>query len=201
MRFIIVLLALSAIAHADGKPLLVVLHGDRETASIAARRWQTAVKKRGWKMLALSCPRAEKCRDSWWQWNGDPHWLRDRIAKVKDVDPQRIYAAGWSGGATYLGMRSQAFADMFAAIVIHGGGMMPSDDTCPKHALPAYFLVGDKNPLHHLVVDLHAYLARCGSDVVWDLVKGADHAKEHRALDLKKALAILDWLATHTRKP
>jgi hypothetical protein len=34
---------------------------------------------------------------------------------------------------------------------------------------------------------------------VWDLVRGGDHDKEDRALDLRKALAILDWLADGSR--
>ena len=187
-------------AHADDQPLLVVLHGDRESAATAAKRWRPAVKQRGWKLLSLQCPRSEHSKDSWWQWNGDPQWLRDQVAAVKGVDPKRIYAAGWSGGATYLGMRAQAWSDTFAAIVIHGGGMAPADDACPKRTLPAYFLVGDKNPLHHLAVGLHELFVRCSSDVVWDLVKDGDHAKEHRALDTKKALAILDWLDAHARK-
>ena len=78
--------------------------------------------------------------------------------------------------------------------------MAPSDPACPARALPAYFLVGDKNTLHHLAVGLKEFLAGCGSDVVWDLAPGANHAKELRALDAKKAAAILDWLAAHTKK-
>lgn len=34
---------------------------------------------------------------------------------------------------------------------------------------------------------------------MWDLVRGGDHDKEDRALDRRKALAILDWLADHAR--
>jgi poly(3-hydroxybutyrate) depolymerase len=200
VRFLLALFLCASVARADDTPLLVVLHGDGERAAVAAKRWQAAAKKRGWKLLALQCPRTEHCKDSWWKWNGDPQWLRDQVAAVTGVDATRIYAAGWSGGATYLGMRAAAWSDTFAAVVIHGGGMAPAQDTCPARALPAYFLVGDKNPLHHLAVALHEFFARCTNDVVWDLVKGADHAKEHRALDPKKALAILDWLGTHTRK-
>jgi poly(3-hydroxybutyrate) depolymerase len=199
VRVLIALLLMTAIARADDAPLLVVLHGDGERADVAAKRWRAATTKRGWKLLAPQCPRTENCKDSWWKWNGDPRWLREQIAAVKGVDAQRIYAAGWSGGATYLGMRAPAWSESFAAVVIHGGGMAPAEDTCPAHALPAYFLVGDKNPLHHLAVSLREYFARCAGALEWDLVAGG-HRKEHRALDTKKALAILDWLSAHTRK-
>lgn len=191
-------------AHPDGAvPLLVVLHGDRERAATAAARWRGATQRRGWALLALQCPVDQGCKDSWWQWNGAPSWLVDQVAAVAStaaIDPARIYLAGWSGGATYLGMHAAAWPTTFAAVVVHGGGHEPHAD-CPAAALPAYFLVGDRNPLHALVKDLRAWFDGCHQDVVWDLVRGGDHDKEDRALDRKKALAILDWLADHARAP
>jgi hypothetical protein len=52
-----------------------------------------------------------------------------------------------------------------------------------------------------LVKGLRAWFDGCKEDVVWDLVPGGDHDQEDRALDPKKALAILDWLSTHERAP
>jgi polyhydroxybutyrate depolymerase len=173
-------------------PLLVVLHGDREHGSDAAARWRGAVQEHGWALLALDVPKG----NSWWQWNGDPQWVIDQVAAVKGIDRKRVYLVGWSGGATYIGMHAQAWSGTFAAVVLHGGGMAPSDDACTD--LPAYFLVGDKNPLHRLANDLRTYFDGCKDEVVWDLVKGADHAHEEAALTRKKANAILDWLAGHS---
>jgi len=187
-------------------PLLVVLHGDRERATAAAGRWRAAAKRRGWAVLALQCPVDQGCKDSWWQWNGDPSWLLAQVAAVvaapgpTTIDPARIYLAGWSGGATYLGMHAPAWTTTFAALVVHGGGHTPGD-ACPDVALPAYFLVGDRNPLHASVKDLRAWFDDCQQPIVWDLVRGGDHDKEDRALDRKKATAILDWLAAHARVP
>jgi poly(3-hydroxybutyrate) depolymerase len=187
--------------HEDKLPLLVVLHGDRERADAAARRWRAAARERGWAVLSLQCPRDQGCKDSWWQWNGDPAWLVAQIDALKiPVDASRIVLVGWSGGATYIGMHAQAWSDRFAAIVIHGGGQAPLADGCPDRALPAYFLVGDKNPLHGLATDLRDWWQGCTKDVTWDLVRGADHEHEDRALDRKKALAILDWLAARPRR-
>lgn len=186
------------------QPLLVVLHGDHEQASTAAARWRAAAKQRGWALLSLQCPAAEKCKTSWWQWNGDPQWVRDRVAEVAaqiSIDPERMFVAGWSGGATYLGLRAPAWHDTFAAAVIHGGGMAPREApaACPARPFPAYFLVGDKNPLHSLAQDLRDYFTRCKQELQWDLIAGADHPKEDAALDGKRALAVLDWLAAHPR--
>ena len=183
-------------------PLVVVLHGDRETAGHAASRWRAAVTKRGWALLALQCPIDRGCKDSFWQWDGEPSWVVDQVAAVAKsiaIDPARIYLVGWSGGATYIGRRTQAWQAMFAALVIHGGGHEPYDDACPQRALPAYFLVGDKNPLHPLMKDLRSYFDRCKQEAVWDLVSGGDHDREDRALDAKKAQSILEWLAGHHR--
>ncbi|HSN24794.1 MAG TPA: PHB depolymerase family esterase [Kofleriaceae bacterium] len=181
-------LVLLALASAP-KPLVVVLHGDREHARDAAARWRTAVDAHGWVLLALDVPAG----DSWWRWNGDPQWVIDHANAIAH-DPARTYLVGWSGGATYIGMHASAWRGTFAAVVLHGGGMAPDDATCTD--LPAYFLVGDRNPLHALAKDLRAYFDGCHDDVVWDLVKGADHAREERALTRAKANAILDWLST-----
>ena len=185
-------------------PLLVVLHGDRELAGTAAGRWRAAARQRGWALLSLQCPASEKCGASWWQWNGDPQWVRDRVAQVAaqvPIDRDRTYVAGWSGGATYLGLRAPAWHDTFAAVVIHGGGMAPREESpaCPARALPAYFLVGNGNPLHALERDLRDYFVRCKQEVEWTLIPGADHAREDRALDARRAASILDWLAARSR--
>jgi poly(3-hydroxybutyrate) depolymerase len=181
----------------DGKdpvPLVVVLHGDREKAAPAAARWKAAVAKRGWALLAIDCPRDLGCKDSWWQWDGDPSYVIDKVAALgARIDPKRVYLIGWSGGASYIGWRAKAWSATFAAIVIHGGGMAPSDPGCADR--PVYFLVGDKNPLHKLAQQLRAYYEGCHAEVVWDMISGADHNHEEMALSVKKAGAILEWLA------
>ena len=186
--------------HEGRLPLLVVLHGDREKADVAARRWRAAARERGWAVFAPQCPRDRGCKDSWWQWNGDPAWLVSQVDALTDIDPTRVVLVGWSGGATYIGMHAQAWSERFSAVVIHGGGQGPLADGCASPALPAYFLVGDNNPLHGLAKDLHAYWSACTKDITWDLVRGGDHEREDRALDRKKALAIIDWLAARPRQ-
>jgi hypothetical protein len=89
---------------------------------------------------------------------------------------------------------------VFSVAVAHGGGNVPSWNTCPTTPLPAYFLVGNKNPLHSLVTDLRTYFDSCKQKVTWDLIAGGDHDKEDGALDKKKALDILDWAAANARK-
>lgn len=179
-------------------PLLVIMHGDHERASVAADRWRHAARARGWAVLSLQCP----CEsESWYKWGGSPSWIRaqvDAVARKVTVDRDRIYLVGWSGGASYIGMNAAAWPNAFAAAVIHGGGQPPEDDDCPSH-LPAYFLVGDRNPAFSAVKRLRAYLETCGQEVHWDLVAGADHRDEDDALDAGKARTILGWLDRHPR--
>ncbi len=183
--------------HDDPVPIVVVLHGDRESATSAAAPWHAAVASRGWVLLSLQCPTDQGCKDSWWKWDGEPSWVRDQLAKVEKqvaIDPARRYLVGWSGGASWMGWRAQDWIGTFAAIVIHGGGIAPRAEACPSDALPAYFLVGDRNPLHGHARELREWFDGCHQAIVWDLVKGGDHDKEERALDKKKATAILEWL-------
>lgn len=177
-------------------PMLVVLHGDREHARDAAARWRAAAKANGWVLLALEVPEG----NSWWQWKGEAdveaQWVIGRAEKViadVGVDRARVFLAGWSGGASFIGDHIQAWESTFGGIVIHGGGRPPPDGACVKH-LPAFFLVGSGNKLHPLALALRKYLDRCKQEVVWDLVEHAAHEAERKALTPKKATAILEWL-------
>lgn len=190
----------------EAVPLLVVLHGDHEQADDAMKRWRGAALDRGWAVLALTCPKDEGCKQSrWYRWNGDVDWVTQQVRKVQGqlaIDPTRIYLAGWSGGATYIGMNAHRWPSLFAAAVYHGGGQPPlTTRACPNNDLPAYFLVGDKNWAHPAAKRLRDYYERCNQTLVWDLLDGADHPAEDRALDHKKADRILSWLGEHASQP
>lgn len=193
-------------ATAEPVPLLVVLHGNNETAERAAKRWRSAALARGWGVLGLQCPRTHGCDEQarWYRWNGDADWVLDQVAAVdakRPLDAARIYLAGWSGGATYIGMNGPRWQRTFAAVVFHGGGQPPVTPMgCPRE-VPAYFLVGDGNPTHGATRRLRDYWKKCGQHVEWDLVAGADHAAEDAALDAPKAIVILEWLDRRARAP
>jgi len=184
-------------------PLVVVLHGDTDNGHERAGKWRAPVMQRGWALLSLDCPAELGCEDgSWYKWQHDPGWVREQVREVADrvrIDWSRIYLVGWSGGATFIGKHLQEWPSMFAATVIHGGGVPPRDDECPDEPFPAYFLVGDKNPAHGAAKRLRAYLEACGEDVKWDLLPGANHAEEDAALTPEKAGEILRWLEPHRR--
>jgi poly(3-hydroxybutyrate) depolymerase len=184
-------------ARAGPAPLLVLLHGDFEGAEQVLAKWEKLVAGRA-TILALACPAREGCRGSFWRWNGDPDWVQaqlDRMAERAAIDHERVWLAAWSGGASYVGWNTQRFEAMFSAIVLHGGGMGPRDQGCPARTADIYFLVGDRNPLHHLAVSLRDHYLACSEPVTWDRIAGADHAAEWTALE-RRWPALWEWLTT-----
>jgi poly(3-hydroxybutyrate) depolymerase len=178
----------------DKAPLIVALHGDHQPVATIHDAWTRLALKKGFGVLTLQCPRALGCKGSFWQWDGDPSWVTEQVAKVERADRDRLFLVGWSGGATYIGWHAQVLERSFAAIVIHGGGAPPSDSACADPKRPVYFLVGDKNPLHGLAVRLRDHFGACNSEITWDLVRGADHEAEWRALG-EHGTTIVEWLA------
>jgi dienelactone hydrolase len=149
----------------------------------------------------LACPSDRGCKGSFWRWNGDPAWITaavDTLAAIRPIDRDRVSLAGWSGGASYMGLRASELERSFAALVYHGGGIAPSSSDCAGPRAPVYFLVGSGNPLHAHAVTLREHHESCKDDVTWDLLKGADHDGEWRALD-RRGDAIAAWLATKRR--
>lgn len=180
-------------------PLLVTLHGDWGVMAPELHAgWERFAAPREVALLSLTCPSELGCKRSWWQWNGSPQWITeqiDRLAARYAIDRERLWVAGWSGGATYIGMRTQEFERTFAALVLHGGGIWPLRPECAPEQVPATFLIGDQNPLHAHVLKLREHYQQCGNEVVTMLLRGADHDGEWSALD-KRGGEILDWLAT-----
>ncbi|MBS2020528.1 MAG: hypothetical protein JST00_47170 [Deltaproteobacteria bacterium] len=180
-------------------PLLVTLHGDwGYMAPELHRAWERFAAPRGVALLSLACPAKLGCKRSWWQWNGDPSWIVaqvDHLATMRAIDRDRMWIAGWSGGASYIGMRTQEIERSFAGIVIHGGGVWPWPDDCPATKARVVFLVGDRNPLHKNGLALRDHYARCGNELTFHLLPGAEHESEWKAL-AEKGGAILDTLAT-----
>ena len=185
-------------------PLLVLLHGDNQSASMLYAKWRGWAAARQIAVLAPSCPASEGCKGSWWRWDGDSTWLTQQVnavAALHPVDRERLWLVGWSGGASYIGWHTQELEQTFAAIVIHGGGLAPASSACPRSPASVYFLVGDRNPLHDLAVGLRRHYDGCGQDVHWSLLAGLAHEGEWEALNDRQGPAILDWLATKRRTP
>jgi len=198
-------------AAAGPLPLLVVLHGDEGSPGRLVSAWKRSASEAGVVLFAPRCPTEEGCSGSWWRWGGDPAWLERRVSAIEakhPIDPARRFLAGWSGGATYLGLFAPRWFPRFAAVSLAGGGAPPSDrTTCapPLRAAtaagacaPVHYLMGDKNPLFSLAESTRDYLRACRHAVTWELLPGKDHGGEWRAYAApEQTTAILGWLLSH----
>jgi predicted esterase len=186
-------------------PLLVALHGDEGGPNqVALRLWSQPAEAAGYALLAPRCPRERGCSSgSWWQWRGDPAWLAEQVEKVRErraLAPGKLFLAGWSGGASYLGLVG-ARLGAFDGVALCGGGLPPADEAaCAPCPLPVYFAAGSRNPLHALAVSSRDYFTACGHEVRWDFLGPVDHAGELRAMTPARAADALAWLLQHPRR-
>jgi hypothetical protein len=154
-------------------------------------------------LFAPRCPRELGCKaGSWWQWlatsDHDPAWLGaqiDAVAARHPVDPARVYAAGYSGGATYLGWYVPAFPARFAAVA-HVAGGSPLGGRCPACKTPVRFDIGAVDPMiEPYTGPLRRWYEACGGhELVWNVLPGVTHEGIIDVLQAGRAKEILAWL-------
>lgn len=179
-----------------------MLHGDDGSAVSALAPWRTAARARGVVLFAPLCPKDRGCTTgSFWRWHGDPSWLfkqvdalGEALGKETTIDRARTYLAGWSGGASWMGLVAPRLGERFAGLSFDGGGLSPSA-SCPPCLPPVHYLAGNRNPLHEHAVATRDWLSSCGARVLWEPLPGRDRAGELAALSRRETTArILDFL-------
>jgi predicted esterase len=189
----------------SARPLLIALHGDDGGTGKLFRALRPACEHERVILVSLRCPVDLGCRTSYWQWHGtsthDPGWIHAQIAAAQArfaVDPARIYAAGYSGGATYLGWYAPTFPLEFAAIA-HIAGGMPWGTPCPTCKVPVFFTLGAADPmLVPYTRPLREYYEACGGhEIVWQTLPGVTHDGIIPTVQAGKGKEILAWLLAH----
>lgn len=185
------------------RPLLLVLHGDGGGIGKVLRAWRRAADEAGVLLLAPRCPVALGCTTgSYWQWfeslRHDRGWLDAQIEAVTKrfpVDPARVYATGFSGGATYLGWYVPDHPRRFAAVAFVSGGA-GYRGPCSDCKLPVNFVIGSVDPMIvPYTAPLRSYFETCGGhEVRWEELRGVTHEGMLPILAAGKAKEILDWL-------
>jgi predicted esterase len=185
------------------RPLLVALHGDGGLVSLFYRALERAADEAGVVLFAPKCPTDRGCRTgSWWQWYGtsghDPAWLGelvDKVAERHSIDPARVYAAGYSGGATYLGYYGPANPRRFAAIA-HIAGGVTWGVPCSDCKYPILFVIGATDPMIvPYTRPLHQWYERCGGhENAWETLRGVTHEGIIDVLRAGKAREVIGWL-------
>jgi poly(3-hydroxybutyrate) depolymerase len=184
--------------HADG--LLVVLHGDDTGADGAFADWRRAAAAANLALFAPECPRALGCNGSWWRWaqskHHDPQWLADQIASVAAAaGVQRVYLAGYSGGASYLASWALAHPDAALAVAYVAGGYLATR-ACPDLALRALVVVGDDDDMRDdYALPFARWLAGCThATVETRTVPHLGHHATHGALRGTLGDEVVAWL-------
>ncbi|MEP7121292.1 MAG: PHB depolymerase family esterase [Byssovorax sp.] len=189
----------------SARPLLIALHGDDGGTGKLFRALRPACERERVILVSLRCPVELGCRTSYWQWHGtsthDPGWIAAQVAAAQarfTVDPARIYAAGYSGGATYLGWYVPTFPREFAAVA-HIAGGMPWGTPCPSCKVPVFFTLGAGDPmLVPYTRPLRDYYASCGGhEIAWQTLPGVTHEGIIPTVQAGKGKEILAWLLAH----
>ena len=189
----------------SARPLLIALHGDDAGTGKLFRALRPACEQERVILVSLRCPVDLGCHTSWWQWRGtathDPAWIGAQIAAAKarfSVDSARTYAAGYSGGATYLGWYGPTYPRDFEAIA-HIAGGMPWGTPCPTCKVPVLFTLGAADPMIvPYTRPLRDYYQACGGhEIVWQTLPGVSHEGIVATVQAGKGKEILAWLLTH----
>ena len=182
------------------RALLVVLHGDDSGATAVAADWRAAAAAAHVALFAPQCPRDLGCDGSWWRWlasdQHDPDWLPRQIAAVKSsLGVERVYLAGFSGGATYLSAWAPAHARDYPLIALVSGGA-PMTDACPVAAQSALLMIGSEDDmLDQYVRPWASWFGRCADTATtWRVVDKLGHHEMHRALADRRASEVIEWL-------
>lgn len=185
-------------------PLVVSLHGDGAGArSGAMTTWMAAWRPR--RDFILVAPEAP---------TGGPSWrLGDQEASVRfliqvlndvarryDVDVNRVYVQGFSGGSTFLGWFGFLFQDVFAAMALHCGGWSLERDNydlpAPACRTPARFVIADDDFLQPGARSIHDDLRSLGHEVEWVDPGCSGHCCGDQRRYVAESLA---WFLTHTK--
>ncbi len=112
-----------------------------------------------------------------------------------NIDRSRIYLVGGSRGAVYVGFHAHALAPRIAAAAMYAGGYSSLTSTCASCALPVYILVGGRDNLLDIATKARDWFLGCGSEVVFDKMRGVAHRGAGKSLLAGKANTILDWFS------
>ncbi len=186
----------------------MVRYGRQRLGPLRDSRARASASPSGGPTKRIACPAAQGCNGAWSDWLAAQNyrltaatlaWLDSQVDGIEaayNVELDREYLAGYSGGAYWLGYYAQARADRFAGVALVAGGMpaYTANHGCPTCKIPGYFLGGDMDFRTQQMSDTANAFTTCGEEIRTDLITGGTHQSTIGSLATGKALEILSWL-------
>lgn len=180
-------------------PLLLALHGDEgNPESGIVPLWKPAWQSDG--TFILLTPKAPYADGSWWRDSRHAAWLDKLLAKMfaeYNVDIDRIWAWGGSGGSCLLGAYALVRQNLFAAVHYNqcacgGSYKAPPTSGCK---IPARYSVSTGDFCREGAVSHHKMLTAKGHETEWIDAPCTGHC-----VSVKVGVTEgLPWLKKHTR--
>jgi MYXO-CTERM domain-containing protein len=162
-------------------PILFALHGDEGKPDYIYSSFKSLQKSQGGPFI-LVAPRAPFGGGSWYKATSQHTTFIDAvIAEAKtqwNIDEDRIWITGWSGGATFLGNYVTSRQDILSAVVFYlgaGGAWLPYSPPAGSCKIPARFVIGTADFLYSNAADLKQLLEQKGHQVSWVELPGVGH--------------------------
>jgi predicted esterase len=171
---------------AQAMPLLLTLHGDEGTPDYIYQVFYGQQKSSP--TFILVAPKAPFGGGSWYQATSQHVTFINAVISTVlakyNIDQDRIWITGWSGGATFLGYYAIARQDILAAVVYHmggggGGSYSPPAGSCK---IPARFVIGSADFLYSLAKTQYTTLTSKGHETVWIELPGVGHNFDSKTL-------------------
>jgi hypothetical protein len=181
-------------------PIVLGLHGDEGDPAMSVNwNWRSVVDDR----FIFVAPKASNASGSWYEAREqNSTWmdaLLEHLLAQYNVDLDRVYIWGLSGGAEFISSYALERQDRFAAVQFNMGGNRwgwvsagsPSPDTCK---IPARFVVSMTDFLRDGALSLYDELTMLGHETVWLDAACDGHCWD----DVESGVGGREFLLAHT---
>ncbi len=189
----------SSYNQAKAIPLLLALHGDEGKPNYIHSSFRSLQQTTGGAFILVS-PRAPYGGGSWYKSTSNHRDFVDaviqKVLASYNIDQDRVWITGWSGGATFLGYYAIKRQDILAAVTFYMGGgsggysYSPPAGSCK---IPGRFVIGSKDFLFNLASKTYNSLKQKGHDVTWIELPGVGHKFQKSTLS-----GTWSWMSKRT---
>ncbi len=184
----------SGYAPSKAMPVLLALHGDEGTSDYIYSVFRGLQNDTGGAFILIA-PKAPFGGGSWYKATSSHYTFINNVISWTlskyNIDQDRLWITGWSGGATFLGYYAPKRQDILAAVIYHmGAGGVGSYSPPPASCkVPARFVIGSNDFLYKLASSHYSLLKGQGHQVDWIELKGVGHSFQKSTLP-----ATWSWL-------